>query len=250
MNKNESPGHGDKRALHFSKTLWLALSFVILAWAFFYFTLGHYSESDKIAYERLVSGENEEAILTEPQVSKQRRTGLQKNIFFNDNHQRLEFKMKSANSELALEKVGRHIEVVEHLQDVVCWLQESVYFVLPDGRQAHPQKDGRFLIKGELPDNPASWISEKNPGIVKEQMVLMLTAENATYHYKGGAFVAKNVKVLRYINQNRSLEEMTSDSRVITDGVASKVEFSLAGNGMDFTADNFKAKFSMKSGVR
>lgn len=249
MDKNNPQDLQDKRSVNFSKTLWIALSSIVACFAFLYVFLGHYTPADKIAYDKLVKGE---AVpdKSETQVSKQRRTGLQKNIFFNDHHQHLELKLRSAYSELALEKTDRHIEIVEYLQDVTCWLQESVYFVLPDGRQAFQQLDGRLLIKGSDPKEEASWISVNTPGLISEQMILILKAENATYQYKGELFVAKDVKVLRYITPTHVLEEIPAGSKLITDGIASKVEFSLAGKGLDFKSDNFKAKFSLKPGSR
>lgn len=249
MDKNTSH-RKESRSRFFSRTLWIALSFMGITLVLLYDNLGHYTDADKGIYDRLVKGEDVEDKIAETQISKQRRTGLQKNIFFNDHHQRLEFRLKSASSELALEKTDSHIEVVEHLQDVVCWLQESVYFVLPDGRHAFSQADGRLLIKGKDPKDPSSWVLETDPGLIKEQMILILKAESATYHYKGEMFVAKNVKVSRYILPNHSLDEMPLLSQQITDGIASRVEFSLAGQGLDFKADNFKATFSITSGVR
>lgn len=238
----------DKKPLYFSAAFWTALSLIAAGWALFYFTVGHYAEDDKNSYEKLVNGENENNPI-ETHVSKQRRSGLQKNMYFNDNYQRLEFKVNSGSSELALERKGRHLEVVEHLHDVVCWLQESVSFVLPDGRHAFPYEEGRLLIENKTAEEPASWIPADTPGILKEQIVLKLTAENAVYHYNGGLFEANNVNLWRYKTSESSFEEAPPASHLMTEGAASKVEFSLGGKGVNFKADNFKAKFFMNPGV-
>lgn len=249
MSTNE-PQSRLKRSLRFSRALWGALFLIVICLTLLYYLLGHHSEIDKIAYDKLVNGENLENKVIETQVSKQHRTGLQKNVFFNNDGQRLEFRLKSSHSEIALEKMDRHIEIVEHLQDVTCWLQESVYFVLPDSRQAFLKEDGRLLISGENPQEAASWVSKNDPYLVKEQRVLLLKAENATYHHKGEKFVANRVRVLRYVAPNHDLDEVFLNSPLIADGVASHVEFSLAGKGLDFKADHFKARFSTKHEIK
>lgn len=243
MSHHHPQDRKDVRSHHFSRTLWIFMLLIGLCFGVLYFSLGHYTEADKIAYDQLIHGEITPA--SEIQVSKQRRMGLQKNIFFYDKNQRLEFQLTSAQSELALEKKDRHIEIVEHLQDVICRLQESVYFILPDGRLALPQLDGRLLIKDADPQDLSAWISDKE-GLQEEQTVLVLKADHAVYYYKGGLFVAKNVHVLRYIAPGHDLENFSKEAKLITDGIASKIEFSIAEKGLSFKSDHFKAKFSIK----
>lgn len=236
-----------KQSIKFSRALWLAMSSIAICLVGGYLVLGSYSQTDKMAYDKLVRGEEVDSSSTETRVSKQQRSEIQKNVLFNHNHQDLELRLTSQNSLLALEKTERNIEIVEHLQDVNCLLQESVYFVLPDGRQAFAQGDGRLLIKEADPKENDSWLFEEDARLIKEQILLVLKAENATYYYKGGKFVANQVSIQRYVVPGNHLEEIPTDAKRITNGVATQVKVSL-GKGLDFSADNFKAKFSTQQG--
>lgn len=250
MITNESPTPCYKNSFHFSKALWVALCVILLCWLFLYAILGHYSDSDRLAYDQLMQGDSSGNKTIEAQVSKQQRIGLQKNIFFNHDNQRLELRLNSARSELALEKSDRHIDIVEHLQEVTCSLQERVYFVLKDGRQAFSRGEGMLWIEGTHPDDFASLIPENTTGLLKEQVVLVLKAKDAVYHYKGQLLVANKVEVMRYIISSHHLKELPLDAKLISNGIASKVEVSLAGKKWDFKADNVEAKFSMRSFLR
>jgi lipopolysaccharide export system protein LptA len=108
----------------------MALTLILVCWGFLFAYYGHYSEADKIAYDQMVNGEKEESELTETQISRQKRQGVQKSLFFNNRDQRMELNIASGISEITLEKTDGRIEVVEHLTDVVCRLQESLETVL------------------------------------------------------------------------------------------------------------------------
>ena len=245
MEDNQPQKRPSKRSLRFSAAMWLGLSLVALCWTLFYLTLGDYSEADRLTYEKMISGESKEKKEPETQISKQLRTGMQKSVFFYDSHQRLELRIGSAASELAFEKNDRQVEIVEHLHDVTGWLQERLYYALPDGRQATLQEDGRLLIKGADLKDPSSWVSANDPGVFPEQTLLILKAVNAIYHYKDEQFVAENVEVWRYIAPTHHLDVDLKESKLLAHGVATGIEFSLAGKGLDFFAHNFNAKFTM-----
>ncbi|HEV8051092.1 MAG TPA: hypothetical protein VGP47_01255, partial [Parachlamydiaceae bacterium] len=247
MEDNQPQNRPKKRSLRFTAAMWLGLSVIALCWILFYLALGHYSEVDKLAYEKMISGDGIESKQPGTQVSKQIRTGMQKSVYFIGNHQRLELRITSATSELAFEKNDRHVQIVEHLHDVAGWLQERLYYVLPDGREADLQGDGRLLIKGADPQDQASWISIDDPRIAPEQSLIIIKADNATYHYANEQFIAENVTLWRYIAAAHHLEVNVQESKLIAHALASDMELSLSGKGMDFFADNFNAKFSMPS---
>lgn len=247
MEDSQPQNRPKKRSLRFSAAMWLGLSLIALCWALFYLTMGHYSQADKLAYDEMISGEAKEAKVPETQTSRQLRTGMQKSVYFNDGDQHLELRIASAASELAFEKNGRHVEIVEHLHDVTGWLQERLYYVLPDGREATLQGNGRLLIKGSNPKDLSSWASVNDPGVVLQQSLLILKAKNAVYHYKDEQFAAENVEMWRYLAPGHHINTDLKEAKLMAHGVATGIELSLAGKGLDFLAHNFNAKYSLPS---
>jgi lipopolysaccharide export system protein LptA len=218
MDNKGSSDKSHKRSMRFTRSLLFALGLTAICWVILYVFLGHYSDVDKIAYEKMINGDGQ-AKFSETQVSKQNRTGLQKSIFIDLGGGRQELRMQSDHSELALEKTGRHVELVEHLHAMEGWIQESVYEV------------------------PISNEGFKNTSqVVKQQILLRVQAKEAIYHYKDGVFSAENFTFERYIFPGNSLDVDIQEGKLIAEGSAAVLKSSLATYGGEITAEELHVK--------
>lgn len=218
--------------------------FVIIKWMAFlsvgfcivalYFYLGKYTEADKTAYDKLVTNEDAKDV-SEIKISKQLRTGMQKNIFTDKG--RL-FQMKSATSELSLEKQGRHVAIVEHLCDVTCWLQEGIDLVVLHAADATYHYQGGELVANQVrakqcvASNPQDKIAEYATFDSCQHHIMAISADyghylhgvltltgNAQVEQKRGRLSADKIIVPALNHTKNVIEEMTAEGNVaIWDG--------------------------------
>lgn len=230
-----------KVGMHFSRsvaaTSILFSACLVLLWIM----LARFDSGDEANYQRLMQSQDDPQEVN-AYTSRQRREGVQKDIFFSKNDQRLQLRLKSAQTELALDHHDRQTEIVEQMSDVTCFIQEELFYKLKDGREAVRQKDGRLLIKHADPAIADSWLTVDNPSLKPMQVIRQIEADTAFYYYKNSQFVAENVKVSQYVASGHSIEQATKSVQPLMGGVASWVEFSPAGNGINFKAYQLKAK--------
>lgn len=137
MDDDKKKRGANKRPFAFMR--WTSLLLAGACIAFLYLYLGQYTEADQIAYKELTHQEDTTDIV-EAKTSKQLRKGVQKDIVIGQGRQ---LQLKSDASEVSLEKKGRHVEVVEHLQNVTCRLQNDHDFtVLHAADAAYHYQDG------------------------------------------------------------------------------------------------------------
>lgn len=220
--------------------LGLLFGFIIL----FYFLFSFFKESDIERYRMLVESAStaKKDFLSLPYSAKQHRTNTQKDIFFNENNERLRMKLSCDDSVLVLDHHGETTEIIEHMKNVKCYMQEELYYLLPDGREAKRQPNGRFLIKREDPAKESSWISENTHGIKPMQIIRYFESDTGAFYYKTDRFVADNVKVTRFSTPGHILEDLSSNKKLLMSGNADSVEFSLLGKELNFKAYRLKAK--------
>jgi hypothetical protein len=221
----------------------LILFMVVLA-AFVY-VLFTVKDSDEQTYRKLVESANpvnSDARIS-PYTAQQKRRGVQKDVLFNQGNDRLQMRLISSESIMVLDHQDSGTEILEKMQDVKCFMQEEFFFVLPDGREALMQPNGKLLVRQSDSKDPSSWIEPNFPGIKPMQHVRYLEADNATYFYKSDRCLADKVKVSRYIAPGHDLLQSIDGLQPSMTGVAKKVEFSMAGKDLNFTAYQMKALF-------
>jgi hypothetical protein len=232
-------GNSKNVLMHYRGMLLLSIGLFAGLIAYLFFTIGRYGLEDQIAYQKLINGDQEKELYNASYTSRQHREGLQKDVFFVEKQQLLHLRLYSEKSEIVFERQKGQTEVIENMDKVTCCIQEELFFILPDGREALKQ-DGRLLIRGEKPQDADSWVRLDSPGILPMQKIMVLEADHASYFYKRDLFSAENVDVSRYVAKGHALDEADEALKPLSSGKAGRVEFSMAGKGLNFKADKFK----------
>lgn len=172
MGQEERPDGKRTACIHFPWTLVFSFLLTAACVAVLAFWFGSYDETDRQAYEKLIAGDERITSGFEGNTSKQSRTNLQKNFFFGGEEPRRQLRLHSASSELALEKSGRTIAIIERMQGVEGWMQERL-----------------------------------NTVETKEtQDILHFTAKEGTYHYIDETLIADKVHFTRFSAEGHDLD--------------------------------------------
>lgn len=234
----------------FSKYVFIALVIFIAVIAIFVFKLIIPGEQDALTYQKLVESQDPNHLekTAHPYKAKQERELLQKDILFSQKNERLQIRLLSERGELVLDHHDDKTELIEHMNDVKCYMQEEIFYILPDGREALLQEDGRLLVKHADPQEPGSWSSPEGVGVKPMQMIRYMEAATATYYYENNLFTAENVIISRYLVSGHWLSEFDPSSKPMMSGIAESVQFNLSGKGFNFKAHQLKAKFYQSRG--
>lgn len=237
-----------KSVLHAHKfAISTAIASFLLAAAILWFILSLFSgySTDAAAYRELVAlaaPVNSTAQLT-PYSAKQHRKNVQKEILFNQNEERLQIRLNSKEAILILDREEDSTEVIEKLKDVACLMQEELFYLLPDGREALKQPNGKLLARQGSPVNASNWAELNTPGVKKMQQLRYMEADEATYYYKTDRFTASNVKISRFTAPEHRMPLLVKGLKPTMNGVAKSVEFTLSGGELNFKASNLRASF-------
>lgn len=202
------------KSIHFRLTLVVVAAIFLSGIVLFYAFCGRYTVEDKLSYEKLMYGE--EDALSEPTRSRQVRFGMQRDASIKKDGEIHQFRLKSAYAELVLEKHHNDLQVVENMQDVDCWLQESVH--------------------------PPSKETNANGASPEEQKIVVLHAESASYHHQKDLLIAENVNVVRYIAFGNDPKTAVDEGRKLLEGTAEKACASIADGSQKLIAELFKAR--------
>ncbi|MBA3957616.1 MAG: hypothetical protein H0X51_04370 [Parachlamydiaceae bacterium] len=210
-----------------------------------YFLAFSFGEQDRIEYwERMKQADPRHAESSQPPyTAKQNHQSVHKDIWFNHADQRLQMRLYSADTELVLEHHDNLTEIIEQMQDVTCYMQEELFYVLPDGREVSLQPDGKLVLRHKSSKEEESYVVVTDEPLLPMQVIRHLEAENAVYHYQTDRFVANDVAVSRFVAAGHELLDSLHDLVPIVSGIAQKVEFSLAGSDFKFQAHQLKATF-------
>lgn len=208
------------------------------------------SKKEEEAYRLLMSrAENaRKESKSTPYNAKQERTGVLKQVFFMEGPNRQQLRLFATDAQLVFDhRSNEETEIVENMKNVKCLMQEELFYLLPDGREAVAQSDGRLLIKHEDPKEPESWLTKDAPGLKPMQIVRYMEADRASYFYSNDKFVANQVNLSRHILPGHQMV-LTIDkkSKPMMSGIAETVEFSMSGQ-LNFKATNMKASFRRPS---
>ncbi|MBN9378454.1 MAG: hypothetical protein BGO14_08150 [Chlamydiales bacterium 38-26] len=214
---------------------------------FVFWRLSSVNPSDIAEYHQLVADAelSHSTADASPYKARQERKGVCKDLIFHKGPQRLQIRIDAAAAQLVLDHQEIHTSIVEHMQKVKCYMQEELYYLLPDGSEALLQPNGKLLVRQSDPLDPQSWYSLEDPRIQPMQIMRFLEAEEAEYYYKSDRFVADSVKVTRYAASGHELMQDLTQAKILMKGFAQKVEFSLQGpqTELQFQAHHLKATF-------
>jgi hypothetical protein len=143
------------------------------------------------------------------QDAKQLRSEVSKQIWYQDNTP-LHIRIESPQSELFFTQHNNQVEVIEQLGNVICIMQEELYY------------------EGDQP----------------MQKVRYMEGEHARYHYNSRLFIAHNVKLWQYEIEGHTPPEVQPIASSIMSATADSVEFVLKNEALDFTACHMRAIFN------
>ena len=198
----------------------VALVGVVFSRYAFYMTPKHQEE-----YAHIMAMVNETGTegKTTPYQARQDRQNVHKDLLVSSKGERLQFHISSDQSELLLNYHEGKAEVVEHMHGVHSWMQEKVFYLLPDGREVAKKPSDTDVI---------------NP----QQIVRCFEADTADYHYKRDTLTAQQVKMARYIlsgHHHHSQQDLTNP---LMEGTAESVDFSPTGKNRKMKAHKLKAR--------
>jgi len=232
---------------HYSKRLDLILIAVggvilpcliaLVAW-----NLTYASPEDATTYKRLLSGLNERknGPQSEQYEAKQKRVNVQKDILYMKDADRLQVRLTAADSRMVLDHHDGENNMIEHMNDMRCAMQEELYYVLSDGREAFLQENGQLLIRHSPPSQPESWIAKNHPGLKPMQIVRFIEAETASYYYKTEFLKAEDVNISRFSAEGHALMSPWEKKQLLMKGIAESMEFSLSDKTPNFKASEMK----------
>ncbi len=203
------------------------------------FYLFHATPQDHQEYRQLVAEAHpvnlNEAVA--PYTAQQQRKGILKNLLFTrQGSQRLQINLHSQEAMVVVDHQTSATELIEKMNQVDCLMQEELFYVLPDGREAVRQSNGNLLIRGEDPDHIDAWVNSDDPSIFPMQHIRYFEADAASYYYKTDRFVADDVKIFRFTLPGHELRAPSSELKPEMTLIAKRLEFSLTGKEKENTS--------------
>lgn len=204
------------------------LSLVLLSFGLYFFVIRHVAV-DSSAYLKLMdrakSGKKQAGF--SPYHFQQNRTGVAKDVWMSKKGNRFQMRLRSEDSKLVFLESEDRVEMVEHMKNVLCWVQEEVHYRLPDG----------------------TVVAQAQEGAEPRQVVRYMESDEAIYYYRTDEFVADQVHMQRYDLPGHRLPDDLQSFQPTMSGTAKKVEISMLGKELKFKAYNLKAKFHGKDSV-
>jgi len=174
-----------------------------------------------------------------PYAFQQHREGVAKDYWMNQKGQRLHLRLKSSDSDLVLEQS----EIIEKMQNVICMMQEELYYLMPDGREVIRHPSGRWLLRNGDQEENGSWISAESRELKPMQVMRYMESDSATYHYRKDRFIADQARIKRFKMAGHQLPESIVELKPMMVGSAQSVELSLLGPEKKLKAHKLKATF-------
>lgn len=208
----------------------------------FFSTFRHVNSEHIAEYQELLkSADPERAQEQTPYTATQQHRQTHKDIWYTHKGQRLQVRLRSADTELVLDHRDDNTQIVEHMHNVICFMQEDIYYILPDGREVQYQPTGQLMLRDRNVNDPEAIVKADHSSLVPMQVVRHMVADAATYYYQTDHFSAEQVHISRYIAPGHTLMETTQGLKPVMTGIARSVDFSLVGNDLKFTAYQLKA---------
>lgn len=219
----------------------IAVSLLIIGvFAAMFIRFGQYTQEDVVSYRAMMAEAVGKDHTDRAVTSQHFRQNLQKDIIITRENGQFQFRLKSKDARLALERIHGETDIVENLEEVACWLQEDLMYRFADGSVVSSQDP---YWKSIVPVAVAV-------GAVPKQRMVYLEANKATYDYEGGKFVADDARIWRYIAPGHYFTEIVDKEKAIISGVAEHVVVTFGAQGLAFKADGFQAAITLHGDAR
>ncbi len=194
-------------------------------------------QRDYQEYQKLVAS-SEPAPERKADVARQSRQQVEKNLWFSERGERLHTRMTADSSELRLTMGKGKNELTESMERVRVFMQERLFWRLPDGKDAVRREDGQLWVKGREAPLPID-----TPGLRPMQVIRYLEADQGVQDYQENRFVADNVTMSRFLAEGHDLVSTMEGSQILMKGLARSIQFSLGGKSLNFQAQELRATF-------
>lgn len=164
-----------------------------------------------------------------------------KEILFTARGQRLQLIIASKDSTLVVDRNSKSTDLIECMNHVDCYMQEELYYLLPDGQEVKKNQSGEWISK----DSGEPITFPKTTKLKPMQCIRYLDAEKASYCYQTDHFTAENVTISRFKTEGHRLKitKGLEKTELLMTGFANSVEFSLGEENILFNAHQLKATF-------
>ena len=221
----------------------LRASFLLIgAAALLLWQLVYVNEEAVQAYDQLMQLTHAPQKDRESYQATQARQNVIKTILLADGQERLHLQIKAKTAQLLVDKQEGHIDWLERMQNVDCIIQEELFYILADGKEATRRENGNLTLRGADQNNPSSWIHEEGTNLIPMQIIRWVQAEKAFYSYFTNRLTAEKVNFFRYRLPGHLLIFPSSKDQALVAGTANSASFSLAKE-INFQADQMKASF-------
>jgi len=227
----------------------------VLSIAFLVFTIFSMNpkDGDVEEYRNIMQksqAKSHQGLKREPFVATQHRIGVRKDIFYEESGQRLQMRVDSDKSNLVYHHLGDKTEIVEELVNLRCYMQEELYYTLPDKREVIATKEGRYRLRNGSSNNESSWIEVQQKTLQPMQKVRYIEAEKADFKMTADSLVANQAEVYQYKIPGHSLDEWDPEIGPLMKGIADKIEVNIKNSGVDLKASGLKGKVLFPIGGR
>ncbi len=207
----------------------------------------HETPEDRAEYMQLMSQANPSILgsstLTPYSVAQNRR-GIQKDYFYSQGPDRLHVQLKSDNATLMMHQGAEGSALIEMMRDVECQMQDELFYILKDGREAVKLADGQLILKKSKPERPILLTPNETLGAEPMQYIRRLNAKEASFHYQTGQFAGKDVQMMHYVASGHEIPSAALVPSMALKGTADALEISLTKGKPNFKALGFKAQIS------
>ncbi len=234
--------------LMFRKRVLFVLFTLVTGIVYYLVTLFQVTDEDVNVYAALIESSTPKPN-SQKGVARQQRNIIHKEIWVADSVERLHYSLRGQHSELLFSNDGAKTAMVEYMDDVSCFMQEELFFLLADGREVVRKPNGRLLLRHANPKKAESWIKEDGLELTPMQKIRYLKAEKGIYYYSTNTFIANEVQLQRFVAPGHELVETLVGIEPTMTGVAKSVEFSLDGHALNFKAHHLKATFFTQKGL-
>lgn len=251
MIQNSGSPQPKRASTQFSFITGVALVLLACAVILVYRGLISYGASDIREYRELLQASDAKHAesASQPYSAAQQHRKAQKDIWYTSTGQRLHAQISSADTELVLDHHDHQTAIIEDMHDVICYMQEAIYYQLPNGREVIMTTDGQLVLRGSNPEDPSNVINPDRYPLTPMQLIRYLEADSAVYTYQKSHLKANKVKLARYIAPGHTLPTSLDGMKLLMQGTARSAEFSVNENGPHFTAYEFKANLHTPVGA-
>ena len=216
--------------------LWPSMAIVSIVGLGYFLYSFFYSDVNHEAYQNVIKvasqGEKDNRGTT-----KQQRQLVAKDIWFTREDVPLQLHLRSADSELVFEHEGKHSEIVEKMTDVICYVQEELFYLLDD-KEVIRDAEGKLVFR----ETPKIQVPEE-AALKPVQRIRYIESDHATYYFHSGLLIAHEVNISQYVLPGHQLT-LSIEGKVPTmKGRAESLEISLLSKGLTFNAKKMSATF-------